>query len=183
VVAFDPAVGSAKRCKRDYPLAQVIEGVSYEDLCEDSPRAAAAAIRSAAPFDAVLLGWGSLTHVIDASDHLRILRAFDQLAPRGPLLASFFLNSHTLPGRGRLERAAARVGRRVSASPASPERVSSSDPVRCYARVGFSYHFEPAVLEALAAATNRTVTLYRGEFAHATFRQPETSSVDQPSAS
>jgi hypothetical protein len=41
------------------------------------------------PFDAVVLGWGSLSHVLPSSERAALLRAVHTLAPNAPVLTSF----------------------------------------------------------------------------------------------
>ncbi|MFN3197205.1 MAG: hypothetical protein ACE366_02135 [Bradymonadia bacterium] len=43
------------------------------------------------PYDACLLGWGSVHHVLDVQVRRAIWRTADTLTPQGPLLASFWL--------------------------------------------------------------------------------------------
>jgi hypothetical protein len=120
VVAFDP-------CK---PFVDAARGVappdratlihaSYRDLVDAAggrggPLGAAGA---GAPFDAVVLGWGSLSHVLPGVERVALLRAVHALAPRGPVLASFALDPERatpVPGKGRvrdrLRRAFAALG-------------------------------------------------------------------------
>lgn len=60
-------------------------------------------------YDAIVLGWGSLSHVLRARDRARLLHACDRLAPCGPILASFLeLSDGNIPaGRGRAAGSAA----------------------------------------------------------------------------
>ena len=45
------------------------------------------------PYAAIVLGWGSLTHVLDPSARRRLLRACDRLCPTGPIVASAWIIS------------------------------------------------------------------------------------------
>ena len=42
------------------------------------------------PFDAVMVGWGSLTHCFGADNRSRLLKALKQLCPSGSILSSFW---------------------------------------------------------------------------------------------
>ena len=69
-------------------------------------------LRSLAPpkaYDAVALGWGSLSHLLDPSAHRALLRALRRAWPSAPVL----LSVHRLPSEPSLPRAA-RVVRRVA---------------------------------------------------------------------
>ena len=83
---------------------------SYADLVRavaggGGPLAALAGRRYAA----VLLGWGSITHVLGADARAAVVRAADALAPDGPIFASMWLDGAAAATDGR----AARVGRSV----------------------------------------------------------------------
>jgi hypothetical protein len=71
--------------------AETVLVARYEDLARavlegtSGPASGLAARR----YDAVLLGWGSLSFVLEARERARLLRACDRLAPRGPILSSF----------------------------------------------------------------------------------------------
>lgn len=92
VVAFDPAPSYVRSAQASLPegglLAYEVGG--YEDLLRpEHPLAMTAALHG--PYDAVLLGWGSFTHVASARDRQQVLRALRLLCPQGPLLMSFWL--------------------------------------------------------------------------------------------
>ena len=92
VVAFDPCApfADAARGVADPAKATVIHA-SYADLVaaaegRGGPLASAIA---GPPFDAVVLGWGSLSHVLPSSERRSLLRAVHTLAPAAPVLTSF----------------------------------------------------------------------------------------------
>jgi len=96
VVAFDPCApfADAARGLSDNAFVQA----SYADLV-DAVRGRGgplAFLRDAPPFDAAILGWGSLSHVTPASERRALLFAMRELAPHAPVLASFALD-HDLP--------------------------------------------------------------------------------------
>jgi hypothetical protein len=61
-------------------------------------RAAPSAARARAPYDLVVLGWGSITHVLEEDDRLALLESVRALAPSAPVITSFFLRPE--PGHG-----------------------------------------------------------------------------------
>ena len=92
VVAFDPCApfADAARSVAD-PARSTVIHASYADLVaaaegRESPLASAI---TGAPFDAVILGWGSLSHVLPSSARSALLRAVHTLAPNAPVLTSF----------------------------------------------------------------------------------------------
>ncbi|MEP7119909.1 MAG: nucleotidyltransferase family protein [Byssovorax sp.] len=92
VVAFDPCApfADAARGVAD-PAKSTVIHASYADLvaaAEGRGGPLAAAIEGA-PFDAVVLGWGSLSHVLPSSERTSLLRAVHTLAPNAPVLTSF----------------------------------------------------------------------------------------------
>ncbi|MCA9519434.1 MAG: hypothetical protein KC609_00610 [Myxococcales bacterium] len=56
-----------------------------------NPTPLARVVAENAPYDAVVLGWGSFTHVVETSVRLALLRRARELCPRGPLLTSFWM--------------------------------------------------------------------------------------------
>jgi SAM-dependent methyltransferase len=112
IVAFEPApelAAAARAVARDYPGAAVVQA-SYEDLVDAVARGSGplvGAVRGHA-FDAVILGWGSFSHVLDPARQKRLLEASRQLSPSGPLLLSYFAASAE---GGRLERLRVRLRR------------------------------------------------------------------------
>lgn len=117
VVAFDPCepfVEAALRVASTLSDASAaaratVVHASYADLrraadARDGPLAFLAAPASP-PIAAVILGWGSLSHVSPSSERLALLRAVRRLAPAAPVLASFALepDSAAPPGsKGRV---------------------------------------------------------------------------------
>lgn len=136
----------------------------------DGPAAALAHER----YDAVLLGWGSLTHVLDAGERARLLSALDRLCPRGPILASFWCDDalRAAPVVGRAERwgrasgrALARL-RRLAIAPAPRESFIIGG--------GFAYRFTAGEIAALARAVGRDAVWDddAADYPHVTFAKP-----------
>lgn len=92
VVAFDPCApfADAARDVAD-PLKSTVLHASYADLVaatEGRGGPLASAIEGP-PFDAVVLGWGSLSHVLPSTERTALLRAVRAIAPDAPVLTSF----------------------------------------------------------------------------------------------
>ena len=160
VVAFDPAPSLVRRA-----LAQVtrlgcrafLRG-SYEDLVEPGDAAARAfadAIAFHAPYDAVVLGWGSFTHVGAGRQRLALLRRMHVLCPRGPVLASVWMRADEPPRvRSRAFQVGFRLGRlgRATEAPA----VEPGDWV--LGTTGYAHYFTAAEFAALADSAGYRVT-------------------------
>jgi hypothetical protein len=160
VWAFDPALDCIRECQRDNPRAAFVGCFGYEDL------SAAGLLDEQVVFDAIVMGWGSLSHVLEEDDQLRVLRQLASLAPRGPILASF-LADPSARTQGRAER----LGRDLArwAARASSEHPRESDHVRCLAHGGFVYLFTRTRIEELARLCRRRLELhFDGNYPHAT---------------
>lgn len=93
VVAFDPCApfAEAARGVAD-PTKSTVIHASYGDLVAAAEgRGGPLASAVAGAFDAVVLGWGSLSHVLPSSERTSLLRAVRTLAPTAPVLTSFAL--------------------------------------------------------------------------------------------
>lgn len=108
VRGFDPVPSLAAACAKecaDLPDASCLQG-SYADLLEALRTGSGplAALAAEPPFDAVLLGWGSLAHVTDPACAEALLGATRRLAPSGPVFTSFYIAEE-----GRVRRAGDRL--------------------------------------------------------------------------
>lgn len=172
VDAFEPAKRPASHCATALSgAARVVRGC-FDDLIATVLEGASTPLSEfgSQHYDAVLLGWGGLSHVLRREQRTRLLRACDRLAPWGPILASFFMDPHAA-GRQACGRAAA-LGRvlgswvsrmRPAASPAAELEFTTWG--------GFLYHFGAEEIHELACAAGRTlVWQHEGGFPHATFR-------------
>lgn len=115
VVAFDPCVPfvHAARALASADKATVVEA-SYADLVRAaSGRGGPLGFLGAAPpFDAILLGWGSFSHVMPSSARLDLLLALRSLGGEAPVLLSFALEPEpgsAPPGKGRVRGALQRL--------------------------------------------------------------------------
>lgn len=120
VVAFDPCEAFVEAARRiaetssERAANTTVVRASYRDLVRAAGEQAGplSFLRDEARFDAVVLGWGSLSHVSPASERLALFQALHALAPGAPVLASFLLEPDTSasPGsKGRVRDALRRV--------------------------------------------------------------------------
>lgn len=119
VRSFEPLGAFASACAKvcaGYPGATCIEGL-YADLVEAAEKGSGrlGSLLDEAPFDAILLGWGSLAHVTEPERVEAVLGAARILGPHAPLFTSFYAPETVGLGSGRVERLGAAVGRFLAA--------------------------------------------------------------------
>jgi hypothetical protein len=162
VVAFDPCLPFVEAASRVIPPGKaVMVQASYDDLVAFVTRGESGGGGELAPvlrgkrFDAAVLGWGSLSHVMPAYARKELLQAVRALVPEGPLLASFVL-AETGPfpnGKGRLQKGL----RRLFALAGAP---GSSEDHDHFATVnGFFAFLTREEVRRLAAETGYEVAL------------------------
>lgn len=144
---------------------------SYADLIaavrqgRDNPLGIFAARR----YDAIILGWGSLGHLLGAALRGELIAACDALCPAGPLLASFAFSAEPASAPARQSRAAdagRRAGQLIAQLRGEP---IATDGVRFLSHAGFYQPLRPDELDRLAAASGRIARLFRDDYPHATF--------------
>lgn len=156
ITALEPSPSHARTCRENVATARVIEA-RYEDL-------AARRVLAGETFDAVLLGLGSLSHVLDARARIELMRALSRACPSGPILASV-LAPPRMSGKKYVLSAgkAARFGRGLSAPIRSarglPE-VERGEVV--FGGLGFVKLYSSGELHALGEVTGRLVELDAG---------------------
>jgi hypothetical protein len=170
VVAFDPSREHVAQHRAGCPEASCAV-LDYESLarawqsgdCAD----VAAAVLAGAPYDVALLGWTSLTHVLDERAQEALFYALAGLVPRGPILASFLMGGATASGRAR--RLGAQLGRALG--PGEHAHSTDDDRVLCAPHLGFAYAFNRERLEQLAQCAARRLELHLapGSYPHASF--------------
>ena len=89
VVGFDPVEPPSTRVPTGTTFIRADYGEFVKAALGRSPGGMLNAVLDT-PFDAVILGWGSLSHVLDRDLRARIFAAAARVAPRGPILASFW---------------------------------------------------------------------------------------------
>jgi SAM-dependent methyltransferase len=158
VQAFDPAPAFVAECGRRMRDRLSLAQLSYEALSElvlDNPRAHGQFAQTR--FNAVVLGCGSLSHVLDANEQRRLFQTLDVLCPSGPWLASF-LWVNEAPGElfvGRAARWGGRIGRTLARLRGMPCDVSAQ--LGYQAERGFAYTYTQREIEQLAQAVGRRV--------------------------
>jgi hypothetical protein len=98
VDAFDPCRRALRLCEAEVGGRGVVLRGNYEALCgavlrgeRNSPLESLASRR----YGGILLGWGSLSHVLRPEARTRLLRTCHRLCPDGPILASFWSHEVT----------------------------------------------------------------------------------------
>jgi hypothetical protein len=178
VVAFDPARAHVAQHNASCPEAHVVV-LDYESLAHasqarrdgrcDKVSDDAASVLDRAPYDAALLGWGSVTHVLEERDQDALFEALALLVPHGPVLASFFM-SHASPAKGRAAKLGAKLGKALGPAPHAYAHAQATSRVWCLPHLGFAYSFDRERLAELAALCGRTLELHLNSYPHATFR-------------
>lgn len=174
VDAFDPSAPLVDVARERVGPDGRVAVAGYEDLAAD--RMPAGLLRP--PYDAALLGWGSLMHVLAAPVREALFRRLDALCPRGPILASFYWR----PGRERPRPAAWERGRRLGRWLVRARRLApQGDTQHLFgANIGFGWEYTRAEVEALAAACGRTVVWEKGgAYPHVTL-PARTSAASSP---
>jgi SAM-dependent methyltransferase len=135
VAAFEPAPALARLAAlraSEQVLSCVTAG--YEDLVSGIPE-----IRRHAPYAAVVLGWGSLSHVADPRARNALFERVRALAPDGPVLLSWIPPKPSGPRREKLRAVLRGFGLRARLPNDSYQ-----------AHLGFIHSFDEAELALLA---------------------------------
>lgn len=166
VVAFDPVP--------PLPTDGTLR-LSYEELARIVPYDVPQARRviDSAPYGAVLLGWGSFTHIQDAPARLGLLRALRQLSD-GPVLASFW----SAPTSQEPESRARRLGVRLGSLVGNRQIGEVAHTDRVLPHCGYGHGFSAGEVEALAERAGYRAQVWMDGYGRVTFRPRE--SVDEP---
>jgi SAM-dependent methyltransferase len=157
VEAFDPADDCVAESRRRLAGRALVRRWSYEQLSAivlDEARSNGLAHDR---FDAVVLGCGSLSHVLEEREHRRLMQALHALCPSGPIIASFL--SVERPSADPPVGRASRLGTRIGGTIAHMRGMLPGDSQRLTyrARRGFAYTFTKREVEDLALDVNRRV--------------------------
>ncbi len=169
VVAFEPNArlrAGAEAVARAHPRASVIDA-TYADLVQAARGRTGplADVVASGPFDGVILGWGSLTHLMTSEEHLELLKATRACAPCGPTLISFFMRP-TAPN-GNSERL--RAGLRALFSTLGAKQ--PPDGIGYEMGTGFVYYFTEEEVHRLAFEAGYEVAHLRAHsFPHAVLK-------------
>jgi SAM-dependent methyltransferase len=152
VHGFEPSASLACAARRSLPEDRVWT-LSYEDLLCDE---ASAPVVAHAPYDAVILGWGSVAHVLDGATRERVLELLSRLAPRGPLLLSFPFLFGTHTGHAQRWRAPAEcLGKSLRRWRGLPD--AATEPEEFLPHAGFVHCFSERELANLAKKLGRVL--------------------------
>jgi hypothetical protein len=172
VDAFEPTPTMASTCAQ-VPAVGVVVTAGFDEFCAAvlDDRTTAATPLAANRYDAVVIGWGGLHHVVADQARDRLLRACCRLAPDGPVLASFHTKGAWLraeaASRGR--RLGARLGRRIARARGIGE---PPDGVHFTWRIGFERPLDRDAVERLAQAIGRDVRYSEPLYGCAVFLPP-----------
>jgi hypothetical protein len=149
LVVFEPSklFLGARAVAAPFANVQVVRA-SYADLVRAvEARTGPLAEAVSNNFDAVILGWGSLSHVTAAEDRTALFRAIRRIAPKAPVVFSFFRPPRARAGRlERLRRPVQWLLRPLGSEVGSRLRFSLT--------FGFVRPLELDDLTALAASTD-----------------------------
>lgn len=183
VVAFDPAktaVNAARQEIVDKNCLGYFVG-SYEDLALDIPGGSDLHnnVQSFAPYDAVILGWGSFTHLSDRQTRISLIKKMAELCPHGPVLLSFWLrDDNTTVERGRSWRLGYRVGCMINRNKSTADLPPQGDDITVHA--GYGHFFTMEEIDHLIeqcnymASTNAKVS-YLKSYPHLTITPQQKS--------
>lgn len=176
VDAFEPAPEFVAETRRRLAGRARVGQFTYEDLSGAVLDGAGALDQEfhRERYDAILLGCGSLTHVLDSREQTRLIRALDVLCPSGPILASFFQTDcpAEVPTAGRAVRIGAAIGSRIARLRGIP---TEHAPRQSFGQHrGFAHTFTRQEIEDLGRAVNRKVAWEQDDTqaVHATFLPP-----------
>lgn len=153
VAGFEPAQSLCARARQLLPSSAPIWTLSYEEWVAGRANAGPAQL---APYDAVLLGWGSFSHVLDPDTRWKVIQLADRMSPKGPILLSFHaLSPATRPASRASQPLARRLGQTLGRLRGVQHADSDSDLFLPHA--GFLHRFAREEIEALAQAVSRTI--------------------------
>lgn len=158
VDACEPQPDASAVCHARHPAGEVI-CASYADLCQavlDGGGGDCARL-AGRRYDAVVLGWGSFTHVLTERGRARLLEACSRLCPNGPILMSYWKRQS---GR-RAARLGARaawlrsLGRHVGRWRGVSGEADETGDLEYLPHCGYGHRFTWGEIVALAAAVGR----------------------------
>lgn len=153
VGGFEPAASLLRLAVSRHPSATLWQD-TYESWADRSGEGS--------DYDAIVLGWGSLSHVLSPSARVTVLRAAVARCPEGPILASYWVKT-TDPAAARARRIGAWLGARLG------DGMESGDAY--LPNTGFVHMFDEDELVGLASQIGRTATFEGGpsDYPHVTF--------------
>lgn len=171
ITAFDPVEAYIKQAP-SIPGVTFLRG-SYENLAAPDSNAArrfSSLVQRNAPYDAVLLGWGSFSHIPSEPLRRALLVTLKKLCPSGPVLASFFIDQPEHPEQ---RRRAWQWGFRLGHMLDSTRSRTANPHDRLGPTLGFSHSFTRDELRELARSAGYRISRWprkQQNYPHATFR-------------
>ena len=171
VVGFDPVAAPAGVGGPGVGRVHVADYRTFVDAVRGGGPAGPLAEVCREPFDAVLLGWGSLTHVFSRAQRREVFEAASIVAPRGPILASFWQRPQgEMPRRSERRRRFFELSQRLGRL-RGVEAAEDTDFVFGPSH-GFGIYLSTAELEAIARSLDRPIDTARRPFPRATLGPP-----------
>jgi hypothetical protein len=125
----------------------------YEALVEGAEAGSALGeLTAGAPFEAIVLGWASISHIVPPGVREGLLPGLRRLGPSAPVLLSFS-PANALEAAGAAERLRRRLRTWLARLPGA-QPVAPGDTFGAY---GFEHSYDEAELRALAAAAGYEV--------------------------
>lgn len=118
---------------------------SYETLVNGKPNE----IEEYAPYDAVILGWGSFTHILDTNMHKLLLKKVRSLCPKGPILLSWLRAMYVGPKTKTLRKLLSCFGFK-----------KHSDTDFYSSELGFHHRFSFEEIKELASLSGNKIVFY-----------------------
>ncbi len=176
VVAFDPASSFVKKTQdlQQKRACLAFEQGTYKDMADESSETAArlnTTIQSHAPYDAVVFGWGSYTHIASETVRIDVLKKCLHLAPGAPVLLSFWMRGDdTERARTRAWKAGWRLGQ-LFVGQKNPRAEDPGDDIS--GRAGYGHFFSRREIERIAKEAGYKIARqapgpYSGVFPHTT---------------
>lgn len=146
IVAFDGSPRLARLGKKKYSDTStcVFLSLTYEDLFYATSSDAAKGrglVMDMGPYDAVLLGWGSFTHLTTHTDRVALLSFLREICPSGPVLLSFWMadSQEDVIRSGQADRLGRRLGAVIAGAGDKWQAERRWDKVSCLG--GFGHYF------------------------------------------
>lgn len=162
VGGLEPGPTAVERCRDVAGSGAPIARGTYEDLSAavlDGAAHEEVAGIAAERWDAVLLGWTSMMHVLDPAERVRLFVALDQLCRGGPILGTFYPPERARSG-GRLRTLGNVIGRAIARARGGVQDPGEDESFGF--TCGFLRVWSTAEVEAVASRIGRR-TLWRGE--------------------
>lgn len=179
IVAFDPAARYVEKAKQENTEKNCLAYLtgSYEDLLNEHSGNSTMnqAVHTYGPYDAVILGWGSFTHISETHMRVALLQKLKQLCPQGPVLISFWMRENSeATGRKKAFKLGYRIGHHFNKrGEKMTDLPSEGDDITLHA--GYGHFFSMPEIKQLVEASHyhfveNPKVSYLKHFPHITIR-------------